>query len=443
MDHASLVPRGPVLSAACLLIAATTLPAANWPQWRGPAFHGSSPETDLPVQFSKTENLKWTTALPGPSAATPIVWEDHVFVSSTDNAAQALVALCLDRTTGKVRWQHKVADGVGRDNRSNYASPSPVTDGQLVWFYYGSGELAAYHFDGKPAWSRNIQQDEGTFAMLWTYGTSPLLYDGRLYIQVLQRDVPVSGRGRSDGPNDPYLLALDPQTGRTLWKHIRPSDAKAESREAFTTPIPTGLGNAAQLLIAGGDALSGHDPATGRELWRWGSYNPTRIGHWRVVPSPVAAAGHAILCAPKGAPVYAIKLGGQGELDDSHIGWQSTEREVSTDVSTPLLYEGRLYVLNSDRKTLARVNPATGKVDWIGDLGSRAKIEASPTGADGKIYFQSHTGEAFVVSGGDEFKILHQAELGESDDRDTRSSIAVSGGNLFIRTAGRLYCVGQ
>jgi len=417
--------------------------AENWPQWRGPAFNGSSPETGLPTTFSKTENVKWTAPMPGPSAATPIIWEDHVFVSSTDTAAQSLVALCLDRQTGRMRWQRKVAEGFGRDNRSNYSAPSPVTDGRRVWFYYGSGDLAAFDFEGNPVWSRNIQRDEGEFAFQWTYAASPLLLDDRLYIQVLQRDVPVNGRGRSDGPNDSYLLALNPETGETLWKHIRPSQARAESREAFTTPIPAGVGNAIQLLIAGGDAITGHDPHTGIELWRWDNLNPAKIGHWRLIPSPVSGAGVTLICGPKGEPVYAFKLGLRGTVDDSALAWKSTEREVSTDVSTPLFYNGRFFVLNTDRKTLARVDPSNGRVEWMGDLGSRAKIEASPTGADGKIYFQNHSGEAFVVSAGNEFKILHWTRMGQSDDRDTRSSIAVSGGNLFIRTDGTLYCVGE
>jgi outer membrane protein assembly factor BamB len=443
MRHSRAVLLGLCLAGFLALSPFATVHAENWPQWRGPVFDGSSPETNLPTTFSKTENVKWSAPMPGSSAATPIVWGDRVFVSSTDAAAQTLVAMSFDRATGRMLWQRKVADGFGRDNRSNYSAPSPVTDGSLVWFYYGSGDLAAFDFEGNPVWSRNIQRDEGQFAFQWTYAASPLLLDGRLYIQVLQRDVPVNGRGRTDGPNDSYVLALDPRTGETLWKHVRPSTARAESLEAFTTPVPAGAGSSLQLLIAGGDALTGHNPVTGEELWRWENLNPDRIGHWRVVPSPVSGAGITLICGPKGEPVYAFKLGLRGTVDDSALAWKSTEREVSTDVSTPLFYNGKFFVLNSDRKTIAKLDPATGAVEWIGDLASRAKIEASPTGADGKIYFQSHSGEAFVVSAGDEFKILHRVEMGASNDRDTRSSIAVSGGNLFIRTAGSLYCVGE
>lgn len=427
------------------LLSCASLFAENWPHWRGPNFNGASTEKNLPGEFSKTNNVKWVAELPGPAAATPIVWGDHVFVSSTDLKAKSLRALALDRKTGKELWNHEVAQAFGHDNLSNYASPSPVTDGQLIYFYYGNGELAAFDFAGKKIWSRNIQQDYGQFAFQWTYAASPTLADGKLLIQVLQRDVPVNGRGRKDGPSDSYLLALDPKTGKELWKHIRPSEARAESRESFATPIPITHEGKLQLLVAGGDSISGHDLKAGEELWRWGNLNPTRIGHWRLVPTPIANDGLALVCAPKGAPIYAVKLGGKGTLDDSSLAWTSNDREVSTDVCTPLLYQGKFYILNGERqtKTLARVDPATGKTEWVGELSSRAKIECSPTGADSKIYFQNFRGEVFVIAAGDEFKILHTTTLGDDGDDKLRATIVPSQGNLFIRTGSKLYCIGK
>jgi outer membrane protein assembly factor BamB len=433
---------GSRLLIAASLVLGSLLPAANWPQWRGPTFNGASPETDIPTTFSRTKNVTWSTPLPGPSAATPIVWEDRVFVSSTDATARALLALGVDRKTGSVLWQEKVSDGFGRDHRSNYSAPSPVTDGQRVIFFYGNGVLVAFDFNGRELWRRNLEKEKGAFATQWTFAASPLLHQRRLYIQVLQRDVPVGGRGRKGGPIESYLLALDPVTGKTQWEQVRPSKAKAESREAFTTPTPVQVGDRLELLVAGGDCLTGHDAASGIELWRWGTYNPTRIGHWRLVPSPVVAGGAAILCAPKGAPVYAIRLGLRGPLEQSAVTWESPQREITSDVATPLVYQGKLYVLNGEKRILSRMDPATGQVDWVGELGTRAKIESSPTAADGKIYFMDHDGEVFVVSAGDEFKLLHQTLMGDDADRESRSSIAISGGALFIRTAGRLYCVG-
>jgi len=435
MKHASLTA----------ILAATftaSLHAENWAQWRGPTFDGATSEKGLVEKFSPTENVKWTAPMPGPSASTPIVWGDRVFISTTDAQAKALLAICLDRRSGKELWRQQVASGFGRDNRSNFSSPSPATDGKLAFFFYGSGELAAFDFEGKKVWERNVQTDYGQFAFLWTFSTSPLLHGGKLYMQVLQRDTAVSGRGRKDGPNESYLLALDPATGKELWKVVRPAEAREESLEAFTSPVPVTHGGRSELLVAGGDCITGHDPATGKELWRWGTWNPEKIGHWRLVPSPVAGGGVALACAPKGSPIYAVKLGQKGNLDDTAISWKSPERDISSDVSTPLFYQGRFYVLNSDKKSMACVEPS-GKVVWNAPLNSKAKIEASPTAGDGKIYVMSHSGEVFVVAAGPEFKLLHTVSMADAGERDLRSSIAISQGELFIRTGSKLYCVGK
>ena len=424
-------------------VLAAGVSAADWPHWRGPEFNGSSPETSLPAEFSPTNNVKWITELPGPSAATPVVWRDRVFISSTDTKAGTLVALAFDRASGKLLWRHEAGPGFAKDNKSNYASSSPVTDGKQVVFLYGNGELIAFDFAGRKLWARNLEKDYGQFAYQWTYGASPTICEGKLFIQVLQRDVPVNGRGRTDGPNESYLVALEPATGKELWRHIRPSEARAESMEAYSTPVPVKVGGALQMLIVGGDCITGHDLADGKELWRWGTWNPTRIGHWRLVPAPVTDGKVALALAPKGAPIYAVKLGGSGTLTNDSLAWTSTDREIASDVSTPAFYQGKFFVINSDKKTVARVDPATGKPDWIGQIDSRAKVEGSPTAADGKLYFQNHAGEVFVVGTGDEFKVLHRVAMGDAGDRDTRATIAVSGGNLFIRTAGKLYCVGK
>jgi len=430
------------LGFAATVLAVQSASPAHWPHWRGPFLNGSTDEAAVPADFSKTNTVRWVAPMPGPAGATPIIWGDHVFVSSTDRPNKTLVALALDRPTGKVLWQQEVGTGYGLGDSSNFASPSPVTDGQLVVFLYGNGDLAAFDFTGKKLWARNLQKDYGPFAYQWTYGASPTLDGGKLFLQVLQRDVPVHGRGRTDGPIDSYLLALEPQTGKELWRHVRPSEARAESHEAYSTPVPFEHGGRKEVFIVGGDCISGHDPATGRELWRWGTWNPSRIGHWRLVPSAVAAGGVVLACAPKGGSVYAVKLGGNGARDDSGLAWKSEPKDASSDVATPLFYQGRFYVLNGDRHTLARIDPATGKPDWVGDLGGRAKIESSPTGAGGKIYFQDFRGDVFVVDAGAQFKLLRVIPMGDEGDDRIRSSISVSQGNLFIRTNARLYCIG-
>ncbi len=414
----------------------------NWPQWRGPYYNGSTTEKNLPSEFSKTENVKWSVSMPGSSAATPIIWEDRVLVSSTDEKSQALHAFCLDRKTGKVIWDQQVGEGYRRDEMSNFASPSPVTDGKVAVFLYGNGDLAAFDLQGKKLWGHNLQKDYGDFAYQWTYGASPTLYEGKLYVQVLQRNEPVHGRGRKDGPIDSFLVALEPQTGKELWKHVRPSDAHMESHEAYSTPIPFEYHGRAELLVVGGDCITGHSPKDGKEFWRWGTWNPERITHWRLVPSPVAGGGVVLACAPKGSPIYAFKAGAS-TTDDSALAWKSQERDISSDVCTPLFYKERFYVVNGERKTIARVNPATGRSDWVGELNSRIKIESSPTGADDKIYFQNFRGEVFVVAAAEQFKLLRVIPMAEPDEDRLRGTISVSQGNLFIRTSRKVYCIGK
>ncbi len=429
--------------AVVAVLCAASSPAANWPHWRGPNFNGSSSETNLPDDFSKTNNVKWAAEMPGPSASSPVIWDDHVFVSSTDLRTKTLRAIALDRKTGKELWNNETGQGFGYSDNSNFASPSPVTDGKLVCFLYGTGDVVAFDFAGKKLWARNLQKDYGQFAYQWTYGASPTLFDGRLYIQVLQRNEPVHGRGCKEGPCPSYLLALNPETGAELWRQIRPSDAPMESLEAYSTPIPLEQKGRVEILITGGDCITGHDARTGKELWRWGTWNVGRISHWRLVPSPVASKEVALVCAPKGSPVFAVKLGGSGKLDDSWVAWKTDDhREVSSDVATPLYYQGRFYVLNGEKKILSRVDPATGKPDWIGELGTRAKIECSPIGADGRIYFEDFRGTVFIVDAGKEFKLIRTIPMGDDGDDKLRSTIAIAQGNLFIRSGSKLYCIG-
>jgi len=428
-----------------LLAFVSVTQAGDWPHWRGPSFNGSTDEKNLPSTWSRTEGIAWRAELPGSSAATPIVWRDRVFISGVDVERNTLVALCFDRTTGRRLWQHDIAEGIRRDQRSTYGEPSPVTDGARVIFFYSSGDLVAFDLEGQRLWSRNLQTDYGTFAFLWTFASSPTLFGGKLYVQVLQRDVPVQGRGHRDRPNESYLLALDPKTGATLWRHIRPSEAVAESREAFSTPIPFSFEDQPQLLIAGGDALTGHDPESGKELWRWGTWNPRRITHWRLVPSPVAGAGVVLVCAPKGSPVYALKLGGAGVLDDSALAWTSggESRDVSSDVPTPAYYDGDFFVLNDLRRSLARVEPGTGRVKWMMQPPGRAKYEASPLAADGKIYLINHAGEAAVIDAATG-EVRHEVTMDEPGRNEVvRASIAAARGRLFLRTTRHLYCIGN
>jgi len=430
--------------AVFVLVCVSAAFGGDWPHWRGPYFNGSTDEKSLPSNWSQTENVAWSIDLAGCSAATPIIQGGRVFLSGVDSAKDMLLAMCFDRSNGKLLWQHDISKGIGRDTRSTYAAGSAVTDGKLVVFFYGNGELVCFDVGGRRKWARNIQDDYGPFAFLWTYGGSPTLFDGRLYVQVLQRDVPVRGRGLRDEKNESYILAMNPETGKTLWRNIRPSEARAESLEAFSTPIPFSFGGKEQLLIAGGDVLTAHDLKTGKELWRWGTWNPRRVGHWRLVPSPVAGDDVVLACGPKNAPIYAIRPSGSGVLDDSAIAWDSEDvREVTSDVPTPAFYDGDFFVLSDLRDSLSRVVPRTGKVKWKIRTPGDSKYEASPLAADGKIYLINHSGDVAIINAanGDVLKVIDMDK--PSGGEVVRASISAAYGQLFIRTTRRLYCVGK
>ncbi|MDB6152557.1 MAG: Pyrrolo-quinoline quinone [Chthoniobacteraceae bacterium] len=415
--------------------------AENWAQWRGPAFNGTSPEANLPSNWSATEGVKWSTPLPGISGATPAIWEDSIFVSSPD-ANKNLLLFCLDRKDGKVRWQKQVATGNIDKGRGNMASPSPLTDGKTVYAFYGTGDLAAFDFNGNALWQRNLGADYGRFAIMWTYGSSPLLFEGKLYIQVLQRspappDYP--GLDGSAGDRESYLIALDPATGKTLWKALRSSEAKLESQESYASPVPHRTPDGkTQILLVGGDCMTGHDPATGAELWRGYGIN-RKGGEWmRVVASPVSAAGLAIASGPKKEPLIAFRTDLKGDISQSGVAWSFDEKKTP-DVCTPVFYDGKLFVLDGDSQTLTCLDPKSGAKKWQGNLGDRMVIRSSPTAADGKIYIINEKGTVFVCSAGDEFKLLATIPMGGSEG--TRSSIAISNGQLFIRTTNALHCI--
>ena len=415
--------------------------AENWPQWRGPSFNGSTTEKNLPTQWSKTENVAWVAPMPGQSGATPVVWEELVFVSSPDEQKNLLL-LCLDRKTGQVRWQKRVVAGEDRQKGlNNMASPSPVTDGKSVFALFGTGDLAAFDLSGRELWKRNLAKEYGGFAIMWIYGSSPMLHGGKLYVQVLQRNPCPDDYTHAvdDKPErESFLLCLDPQTGKTLWRHVRQTDAVDESQEAYSTPVPYTSKADAEILVVGANYVTAHAPDTGTELWRCGGLNVKQEHWWRIVPSPVVVDGMIIACGPKRDPVLAIKNGGKGLVTDTHTAWKS--REFSSDCVTPLSYQHKLFVLDGDRQVMTCLDPQTGAKTWQGNLGMQEIFRASPTGADGKVYCLSESGTVVVLGAGAEFKILSTIRMGEAP---ARSSIAVAHGELFVRTAKNLYCIGN
>ncbi len=414
--------------------------AAPWPHWRGPALDGSTDEQGLPESWSLTENVVWTAPMPGESAATPIVWNGKVFISSMDNGSNDLLALCYDAKTGKELWRRTVAQSDRRIPRSTLSTPSPSTDGKRVYFLYASGDLAAFDLDGNPAWSRNIEDDYGNITCQFGYGSSPLLCEGKLIVQVLRRDR-AWREPREGEPFDSFLLAVDPATGKNLWRQQRPHDAVNETMDSYASPITYTRDGRTEIVVMGADYVTGHDPATGKELWRYG-YVTRKSRNWRMVSSPVSGAGMIFASIPRGGNgLFALKPNGEGTLSDSAVMW--TFDGPTPDVSTPLLYRGNLYVLDGSRgdKVLSCLDPASGKVKWQGAIGNRSPWRASLTAADGKLYCVNESGEAIVLAANDtELKILSRVDM---PDAPLHASVAIADGRLYLRTAATLYCIGK
>lgn len=450
------------------LALAQTAQAQDWPHWRGPNYNGAVEAKGLPTDFGPDKNVRWRAAMPGAGASTPIVLGDRIFLTSVDDERQQLVAMCISRTDGKVLWSKDAGSGYksspqgtniarGARTRATYACPSAVCDGERVVFFFGNGDLVAYDLDGKELWRRNIQADYGNFAFNWTFSASPTLVDGVVYLPVLQRDEPIRrGRRRRGGPApdaeaekkvqaiDSFVLAVNPADGETVYKHVRPSPAKVESLESYTSMIPyVGKDGRQEMLLVGGDVITGHDPKSGKELWRWGTWNQGhRERFWRLVPTVVVGDGVALVCAPKRAPVYAIRLGGRGELDQDALVWKSGGRPnpVSSDVPTPAYADGHFYVLSDVQSALSKVRAKDGEVVWTTKMSKEHLWRSSPTLADGHVWCMNHNGVVAVVDMANG-KIVREVAMAGEDDDLIRASIVVAHDEVLIRTNDTLFCV--
>ena len=424
---------------AVALVISIPVRATDWPQWRGPFFNGSTNEKNLPSSWSESENIAWTAPLPGPSGSTPIICKDRIFVSSMVGRGPEFVALCFNAKDGQKLWEKHIGSDTRRYRRNNAASPSPVTDGKNVFFLYGTGDLIGFDYEGKQLWSRNIEQEYGNLALQFNYSNSPFLYQGTLYITVIRRDRHYR-RPQASDPLDSFLLALNPRTGETLWKQPRPTNAFDEGMETYSTPVPFIHNGRTEILNTGADFITANDPQTGKELWRF-EYHTQKVRDSRVIPSLVTGEGLIFGTRHKSGGVFALKPPGPDHPSDASMAWEFDG--PSPDCSTPLYYQGRLYVLQGNRnpKIVTCLEPKTGRQIWQGEIGGRGPWRASLTGADGKLYCINETGEMVVLAaGGNTFKIVFETK---TDETPIQSSISVANGHLFVRTAQNLYCIGK
>ena len=419
----------------------------HWPQWRGPQVNGISKATNLPTRWSETENIAWKVPLPSWSAATAIIWGDRIFVTSPSAAkagskvegralgrrsprhqgGEALLLICLNKRDGAELWRRELGTGNRTYARQNMTSPSPVTDGKHLWVMTGTGVLTCFDMDGKQIWQQNIEEQYGKFGLNWGYASSPLLLSDKVVVEVLHGM-------HTDEPS--YLLAVDKLTGKRIWRVDRWTDAPHESPDAYTTPTILNYKDRFEIVVSGGDYVTGHDPATGKETWRVKGLNPNGVGNFRIIGSPVAYDG--IVYAPtRRRPLLAIRGGGRGTVTDTHTLFRSPR---GPDVPTPVCDGTYLYILD-DRGRMVCLDAKTGESRWPDEARiDQGTYSASMLLADGKLYATNHSGTTTVMAAGPEFKVLATNDL---DDEWVLASFAVSEGRLYLRGETHLYCIGK
>jgi outer membrane protein assembly factor BamB len=289
----------------------------------------------------------------------------------------------------------------------------------------GTGIVKAFDFSGQELWARDFQADYGAFGLNHGYASSPLLHDGDLFIECIHGM-------HTDEPS--YLVRLDGATGKTLWRVDRPSDAIRESPDAYTTPALLRADGRTEIVISGGDYVTGHDPKTGQELWRGGGLNPQKEAAYRIIASPVAYDGF-VYVPTRRSPLQAFRAGGKGDITESHRAWIF---ERGPDVPSPVT-DGKYFYSFDDRGIVHCLDAKTGKIIWGPERIASATYSSSPVLADGKLYMSNEDGQTVVIKAGPNFEVLAVNQL----EGYTLSSPALSDGQIFLRTADWLYCVGE
>ena len=399
-----------------LLSAASLQAAGDWPEFRGPSGQGHAATARLPLEWSATRNVAWKQVLPGQGWSSPALNAGRVFLTTAvggdAGAAMTLHALSLDESSGKILWDTQVFGDRQASHihtKNSHASPTPLVSDGRVYVHFGHQGTACLDLEGTVLW-RNTSL---AYSPVHGSGGSPILAGDALVFSC-------------DGASDPFVVALDRNTGKVLWQTRRTTTAKKTF--SFSTPLLITVNGQQQVISSGSGMVGAFDPKTGREIWR------VRYGEgYSVIPRPVF--GHGLLFIATGfdqPTVMAIRPDGQGDVTETHVAW--TLKKSAPNTPSPVLVGEELYMV-SDGGIASCVDAKTGRVHWQERIDGN--YSASPIYADGRIYFQNEEGTGVVVKASREFQKLASNTLGER----TLASYAVADKALFIRTDKHLYKV--
>jgi outer membrane protein assembly factor BamB len=404
-----------------MLTAPNAMFGDNWAGWRGPGRNGVSHESGLPLKWSSGENVAWKAPLPGMGVGGPIIWGDRIFVTDCDGPHQAnLHVICLARDSGRELWHDQfwgTAPTLHHDTKSSMATPVPVTDGQFVFAFFGTGDVFCTTVEGELVWQRSLASEYGAFENRFAASSSPVLYENLMIVQC-------------DHYGDSYVLAIDKATGATAWKVDRPGywHSWASPQLVPVAGAKSPPQGRFELVLCGSEKLDAFDPATGRKLW-------TVTGMLReCIPTPVFDNGliYAV-SGPKG-PTLAVRPGGRGDVTNSHVAWSAIR---GAPFVPSAIVVGPAYELVDDAGVLTCLDAIRGTRRWQSRLPGR--YTASPLAGDGKLYFFNEDGMTTVISSrAERFQVLSQNAI----DEPIFATPAISQGQLFIRAPSRLWCIG-
>jgi outer membrane protein assembly factor BamB len=410
---------------------------SRWSQWRGERLDSVSLDQNVPADVSASLAIKWRTELPGPAGASPVVWDDRIFLTSVDGeeSGDKLLLLCFG-LDGKQIWKQELAgrNQNFRDN-ANSASPSPSTDGKHVWVMMSDGIVHCFTVDGQLVWKKALQEEYGQFDIQFGMSTTPILDRGRIYITLIHGDMRDAVK-TSTG----HVVALDATTGKEIWHHQRLTDATSENTHSYASPTIYRDEEREFLISHGADFAIGHSLDDGSEIWRCGGINvpgPAYNPYLRFVASPSCGAGLIVIPSAKRGPVIGLKPDIKGDVTDKQMA-RKWKLDVGTpDVATPLVYDGLVYL--ADEGGLLRcLDASTGEVVYQKRL-LAGNHRSSPVGAAGRIYLTGRDGNLVVVKSGKNFELISNLEL----DEETTASVAIANGIVYVRTFRALYAIGN